>query len=121
MKNEGFAGKPIEQHPSSVSSVGNQDVLKYSLVHQHGELTKENRILKARIAELIEALEPFAARDRYREKYCPDKDIWQVSSDELRAARRALEPDIAFDDGYSEGFKIGANISKAQRTKREIE
>lgn len=61
-KNEGFAGKPIEQHPSSVSSVGNQDVLKYSLVHQHGELTRENEKLRARIAALEAALRPFAEK-----------------------------------------------------------
>ncbi len=45
--------------------------------------------LASRIANLMDALEPFADRSIYCDKYCPDREQMPVGLDELRAARAA--------------------------------
>jgi hypothetical protein len=60
---------------------------RHSLVHQHGELTKENEKLRARIAVLEAALGLFIAYDETDDE---DGDAMIVRYDEaIRAARAA--------------------------------
>lgn len=64
---------------------------RHSLVHQHGELTKENAKLRARIAELMAALKPFADKVDGIQRHVDDGLFWPVNASvgDLRAARAA--------------------------------
>jgi hypothetical protein len=83
MRKEGFAGKPIEQHPSSIIREKTDDVHPLSI---NGQLMKKD----ARIAELEAALKHLEATFRVNMLRCyPDKTHDEIS-DEIRNARKVL-------------------------------
>lgn len=87
MKKEGFAGKPIEQHPSSIVN-GLYDCYTSSIPVQEASIEK----LKSRIAELEAALDRSEKRnavykkahDHWKYKYASQFPL--VGSDAARAA-----------------------------------
>jgi hypothetical protein len=88
MRKEGFAGKPIEQHPSSIIREKTDDVHPLSI---NGQLMKKD----ARIAELEAALKPFADEAQFFVPYAYDNhlaapDRLYLTIGQFRAARKVL-------------------------------